>query len=374
MNTLSKNLVINVLLLSTAPLISCTKSAESDTASALMAVDVATPIVDSIVLYKSYPGTLTANEEVNLVARVNGYLVAKPYKPGDFVKKGTTLYLIEDAAYRNAVAQAQAQLETARATNIYAQNQYEAMKKALASDAVSQMDVIQAKSNLDESIASIENAEAALLTAQTNLGYCTVKAPVDGRVSSCPYGVGDYLSGSASPVTLGRIFNDDLMVATFNIDDDQYIDFVNSDKGKDKIDYSHMPVTFSEQLPHSYTADLYYMSPSIDSSTGTMTVKAHISNPFQELKSGMYLTIGLPYSIAPKAILINDASIGTDQLGKYVYVVNDSNKVVYTPVKVGGIVNDTLRVVTDGLTPDSRYVTKALLKVRDGMSVKPVMN
>jgi multidrug efflux pump subunit AcrA (membrane-fusion protein) len=88
----------------------------------------------------------------------------------------------------------------------------------------------------------------------------------------------------------------------------------------------------------------------------------------------MYLTIGLPYSIAPKAILINDASIGTDQLGKYVYVVNGSNKVVYTPVKVGGIVNDTMRVVTDGLTPDSRYVTKALLKVRDGMSVKPVMN
>ena len=74
-----------------------------------------------------------------------------------------------------------------------------------------------------------------------------------------------------------------------------------------------------------------------------------------------------------QAILIKDAAISTDQLGKYVYVVNDSNKVVYTPIKVGELYQDTLRIVSEGLSPADRYVTKAMLKVRDGMEVKPVV-
>ena len=84
----------------------------------------------------------------------------------------------------------------------------------------------------------------------------------------------------------------------------------------------------------------------------------------------MYCTIRMPYKVDPKAMLVRDASIGTDQLGKYVYVVNDSSKVVYTPIKTGDLVADTLRLVTGGLKPHDRYVTSALLKVRNGMKVK----
>ena len=87
----------------------------------------------------------------------------------------------------------------------------------------------------------------------------------------------------------------------------------------------------------------------------------------------MYATVMLPYALDPKAILIKDAAISTGQLGKYVYVVNDSNKVVYTPIKVGELYQDTLRIVSEGLSPADRYVTKAMLKVRDGMEVKPVV-
>lgn len=102
-----------------------------------------------------------------------------------------------------------------------------------------------------------------------------------------------------------------------------------------------------------------------------MILKASIDNRYNELKDGMYATVSLPYAFEPNAILIKDASIGTDQLGKYVYVVNDSNKVVYTPIEVGETVNDTLRIVNKGLSPRSKYVTKALLKVRDGQTVTP---
>lgn len=345
----------------------------SDNEKEIASVDVAFPVTDSVVLHKEYPGTLSAHQEVDLVARVNGYLRYSGYAPGSLVKKGTVLFRIEDTQYRDAVNQAKAQLSTAQATNTYATNQYHAMKKALESDAVSQMDVIQAESAMKESAASIQQAKASLQTALTTLGYCTVMAPFTGHISKSVYSDGAYLGGAGSPVKLATIYNDDYVNAYFAIEDAQYLEMINGSDSNDKIDYDHIPVTFSEKLPHTYTGSLNYMSPEIDSSTGTMKLRVRIENPYGELKSGMYAKIQLPYAVAPKAILVKDASIGTDQLGKYLYVVNDSNKVKYTPIEVGELVNDTMRIVTKGITPQSRYVTKALLKVRDGMPVKPVL-
>ena len=82
----------------------------------------------------------------------------------------------------------------------------------------------------------------------------------------------------------------------------------------------------------------------------------------------------MPYKEIKEAVLVHDASIGTDQLGKYLYVVNESDIVNYRRITVGALVDDTLRLVTDGLEPDERYVTKALLKVRNGIPVTPIMD
>ena len=87
----------------------------------------------------------------------------------------------------------------------------------------------------------------------------------------------------------------------------------------------------------------------------------------------MYVTISLPYGIDPKAVLVKDAAISTDQLGKYMYVVNDSNKVVYTPIEAGELYQDSLRGINKGIKSGDKYVTKALLTVRNGESVKPVV-
>jgi multidrug efflux pump subunit AcrA (membrane-fusion protein) len=99
-----------------------------------------------------------------------------------------------------------------------------------------------------------------------------------------------------------------------------------------------------------------------------------VDNPYKELRPGMYATVNMPAETLNQAILVKDASIGTDQLGKYLYVVNDSNKVVYTPIKVGDLYQDSLRIVNSGIDKNSRYVTTALLKVRDGMKVNPIMS
>lgn len=350
---------------------SCHKKSSAD-GDAELPVAVAMPEVDTVTLTKSYPGYLQAQAVVQLVARVNGYLRTKDYASGQFVNKGQVLFTIEDTQYRDALAQAEAQLATARSTYEYNKNNYEAMKKALESDAVARISVIQAESEMKNSLAAIHNAEAAVQSARTNLGYCTVRAPFNGHVTASGPDPGAYLAGAGSPVTLATIYDDSQMGAVFNIEDTQFMRMMDHKGDGHELDYARIPVTFEDTLPHRYTAKLSYISPEIDKSTGTLLLKAELDNSYGELKDGMYANITLPYAIVPDAILVKDASISTDQAGKYVYVVNDSNKVVYTPIKTGELVRDSMRVVTSGLTPQSRYVTKALLKVRDGMEVKPI--
>lgn len=334
-------------------------------------VNVAQPQVDSLMLHKSYPAYLTASNYVDIVARVNGYITKQFYDDGAFVKAGQPLFEIESTTYREQVNQAEAQLQTAQANYDYASKQYEAMKKALESEAVSKMDVIQAESAMRESEASIKNAKSALVNARQMLGYCTICAPFAGHVATSKLIEGDYVAGEGSPVVLTTIYDDSKISVNLSIEDSQFLAMKETEAGK-MVDYNHIPVVFGDTIANRYTARLSYEAPAVDKTTGTIFLRLSIDNPNRELRSGMYATVMLPYAVDPKAIVIKDASIGTDQLGKYVYVVNDSNKVVYTPIKVGELYQDSLRIVNDGLLPSDRYVTTALLKVRDGMDVKPI--
>lgn len=334
-------------------------------------IDVAVPEVRSIIIYNTYPGTLTANSSVDVKAKVNGTILSKNYVSGAPVKKGQSLFTIDASLYRDALNQAEAALATAKSTCDYAKEHYEAVKKALESDAVSKMEVIQAESAYKQAEASIMQAEAALSTARTRLAYCNVTAPIDGDITDNSISVGNYVSGEAEPFTLCTIYDNSTMLVNFAIADDEFLNLLNSMNSNDSLDLKNLPVVFSESLPHSYTAVLDYMAPAMKTSTGTLNLQAKIDNPYKELRSGMYAKVKLPSGRLENAVLVKDASIGTDQLGKYLYVVNDSNKVVYTPVTVGDLYCDTLRVINKGLRPGERYVTKALLKVRDGMTVNP---
>ncbi len=334
-------------------------------------VNVTTPVIDSIVLYKTYPGIISASSSAVVVGKVNGELLTQNYESGSFVNKGQVLFTIESSTYRDAVKQASASLATAKSELEYAASNYAALKEALESDAVSQIEVIQAKSEMEQAEAAVKNAEAALSHANTRLSYCTIKAPLSGYATSAIPKLGEYISGEDSPVEFCTIYNNTEMTAEFNIEDSQYQKMAGINDKYTKALYQNIPIKFTNSLPHSYSANLVYESPSIDSSTGTLLLKGKIKNIDNELRDGMYVTVDLPYGVNPRAILVKDASIGTDQLGKYVYVVNDSDRVVYTPIKVGDLYQDSLRVVNEGLKPEDRYVTEALLSVRNGMKVNP---
>ena len=325
-------------------------------------ISVAMPVVRDITLTKDYPGYLSSDRMVNLVARVNGYLQSSQLVPGAKVKKGDLIFVIEPEVYQNNVTQAEAALNTAKAQVEYARSNYERMKEAAKSGAVSQIQVLQAESTAAEMEASVHNAEAALKTARTNLGYCYIRAPYDGRVTRASYDVGNYINGAVQPVTLATLYKDDIMYANFNIEDNQFMRMkMIADQNDPNVKMpTHVSIRLGQDGRQSYTGTLDYLSPNVDLSTGTLNVRANLENKDGELKSGLYVTITLPYSEQ------------TDQLGKFLYIVNDSNIVRYRHIEPGQLVDDTLRQVISGIRPDERYVTTALLKVRDGMSIKPI--
>lgn len=352
---------------------SCTKKHDKESADEVIPVNVAEALVDSVTLSKSYPGTLSSQNQADVVARVSGTLTAQHYQNGDHVKKGQALFSIEDTQYRDALQQARATLENARSEYEYNAKHYAALEKALQSNAVAQIQVLQAKSAMEQSQAAIKNAEAALETAQTNYGYCTIRAPFDGDMTKSAYSPGNYINGAGAPVTLAKIYDNDELFADFYIDDNAFVRSLISNDKPSAMDFDHVPVVFSDTLPHSYTGKLAYTDPSVNVGTGTLMMRLTLESPYGELRDGMYCSVRLPYSVKPDAVMIKDAAISTTQTTKYIYVVNDSNKVVYTPIEVGDMVNDSMRIVTGGLEGGEKYITEALLKVRPGITVKPIL-
>ncbi|MDE6028203.1 MAG: efflux RND transporter periplasmic adaptor subunit [Muribaculaceae bacterium] len=336
-------------------------------------IDVAEATTDSITLYKTYPGTLSAGVTADVVAEVSGRILSTHYRSGDYVRKGQSLFTIESTTYRDAVSKAEAALSTARSQHEYYTRQYAAMTKAFEADAVSQMEVLQAKSNMEQAAASIRDAEAALSTARQNLSRCNVVAPISGYISNGAPDPGNYVNGQGAPVKLCTIYDNSTMTANFYLSDTQYEELLGRNGGISSAIYRNVPLNFKERIGNDYTTDLYYVAPTVSESTGTLLLKGKLENRNNELKDGMYVTVSLPYGTEPKAVLVKDASIGSDQLGKYMYIVNDSNKVVYTPVEVGSVYQDSLRVITSGVKPGQKYVTKALLTVQRGERINPVI-
>lgn len=351
---------------------SCRKDDKKGMEMPPMEVDVAEVTTDSVMVYREYPGRLYATSVVQVVCRVNGTLLSKNYTDGAIVQKGQLLFTIDDTQYRNAVQQMEGQLENAISANEYNSHQYEAMKRAIEKDAVSQMELLQSKSTYEEGLASIKTARANLQTAQTNLGYCHIKAPITGRITKANFQPGEEINGEASPVTLATMYQNETFFAEFFVEDATFYQIAGKNASEVKPGYEKIPIKFSEPLQHEYEGRFHYVAPDVNASTGTMLMQAEIHNEYDELRDGMFVTVSLPFQNEPHAILIEDAAIGTDQQGKYVYVVNDKDEVVYTPIKIGELAPGNRRIVTSGLKPGEKYVTKALLKVKNGQKVKPV--
>ena len=315
---------------------------------------------------------MKAEYYAEVVGLVNGRILSMHYQSGQHITKGQTLFTIDPTLYKDALARAEATLKSNESNLAYAKSHYEAVLKALEDDAVSKMEVLQAESDYEQAKASVNDSKAAVHTAQVNLGYCTVKAPISGYITSNTLSVGNYITGGDSPVKLAEIYDNTHLYAAFEVEDSRYEAMTAGREKIDKILYKDIPLQFNEPLKNTYTADLTYVAPNVDRSTGTIYLEGKVTNVDNELKEGMYVTISLPFGENPKAVLVKDAAIGTDQIGKYMYVVNDSNTVVKKRIEAGELYQDSLRVINKGIESGDKYITKALLTVRDGEKVKPI--
>lgn len=360
--------LVSLLLLGSA----CHKEKKPE-ASEARPVAVAEAFSDSVVLYNTFPGYLKAEYYAEVVGLVNARILTKNYESGQHVTKGQLLFTLDPTLYEDAVTRAEATLKSNESNLAYAKSHYEAVMKALADNAVSKMEVLQAESDFEQAQASVNDSKAALHTAKVNLGYCTVTAPISGFITSNALSAGNYITGADSPVKLAEIYDNTHLYAAFEVESSRYEAMTAGEEKIDNVLYKGIPIEFNEKLNNKYTADLTYVAPNVDRSTGTIYLEGKITNIDNELKPGMYVTISLPYGENPRAVLVNDASIASDQIGKYMYVVNDSNIVVKKRIEAGELFRDSLRVINKGIEPGDKYISKALLTVRAGEKVTPVL-
>ena len=367
---------LTIIVLSTILLFfSCKGKSNKNNNNPIPKVSVARPYVMPIVLHKDYPGYLLSNNIVDVVSRVSGYVTLQNFSSGQYINEGDLLYIIEPTVYENEVKKAEANLKSAQASLDYYENNYQRMLEASKSNAISQIDLIQAETHVRTAKANVQTAEANLKTAQNTLSYCYVKAPISGTLTTSGAGEGEYVSGSdGSPFKLTTNYNNDPMYVYFNIEDNQYLTIKMSSENWESSLPNKVYVSMQEGRFPPIEATPNYISPFVNLKTGTLTLRALFENSKYELKSGMYCTVSLPYGEVDNAILIPDASTGTDQLGRYIYVVDKNNTVSYRHIEIGEIINDSLIHVKSGLNPDEQFVTKALLKVRSGMKVEPINN
>ena len=193
----------------------CRKKEKQEAASGQAAPEILVnrPAQHDVVYTYQYPAYLEAVQTVNLVARVSGFLEKMNYIPGVPVKAGQLLFVIEPQPYQDQLKAAQAEMKSTEARLAYARAQYEKMKEAMPSRAISEIDFIQAESDYHSAIANLQNARAQLNTAQTNLNYCYIKAPFDGRVSRNLVDLQNFVGGAVQPVTLATMYKDKYMYA-----------------------------------------------------------------------------------------------------------------------------------------------------------------
>ena len=336
-------------------------------------VTVATPIVQDVVLSSEYPGYTEAHLTVELVARIKGYLQEVNFQPGSYVNVGDTLFVIEPRTYLDAVDEAKADLDNAKAALKLAKATEQRIVIASKSDAVSELDVLQANAGTDQAIASLKRAEASLSSAKVNLDYCYVVAPCSGRITKSEVDRGNLVGSSGSQV-LATIYQDNPLFVYFNIEDKVMLSAFGNRDNPEIIRPDNIGSIFvspNGEFDSTFIAKVDYIAPNIDLETGTVTVRAKMDNNDQGLSSGLFVKIKIPYRKIIDAILIPEAAISTDQSGRYLLVVNDSNTVIQKQIEVGQLEGEKLRVITNGISKDDLVIINGLQRARHGIKVTP---
>ncbi|WP_257829726.1 efflux RND transporter periplasmic adaptor subunit [Burkholderia glumae] len=341
-------------------------SAPAAQAAPLQEVDVATVLSKTITDWQTYSGRLEAIERVDVRPLVSGTIVSVNFKDGALVKKGDVLFVIDPRPYQAEVDRAAAQLAAAQARDGYAQTDWQRAQRLLGDNAIARRDYDEKQNAAREASANVKAAAAALEAARINLGYARIVAPISGRASRAEITLGNVVSAGATAAPLTTLVSVSPIYASFDADEQTYLRYIGAVR-----DGHRAPVELglANESGYSRSGVIDSVDNRLDTSSGTIRVRARFDNADGTLVPGLYARLKVDGSAPHPALLVDDAAINTDQDKKFVFVVDAQGKVAYREVRIGGL-HGNQRVIAGGLQASDRVVVNGTQRVRPGEPVK----
>jgi multidrug efflux system membrane fusion protein len=340
-------------------------------------VVVATVKSEEVRLWEEFSGRLEAVDRVEIRPRVSGAIKSVHFREGALVAAGDLLFTIDPAPYRAALARAEGQVALADAKVRFAQTELDRGHRLSNNQTISQSDLDQRESAVVEAQAEARSAQATLQSAQLDVDYSEVRAPVAGRIGKIEVTVGNLVAAGATSSALTTLVSVDPIYVRFDASEELVA-----------MSLSELPATSDPAPPvdlipveagtlndggYPLKGQLQLVGNQVDASSGTISVRAVLSNPRGMLIPGQFARVRMGEIAAHNRLLVSDKAIATDQDKKYVFVVDAENKVSYRPVILGEQV-DGMRIVKSGLKAGETIVVSGLQRIHPGAAVTPVQN
>jgi RND family efflux transporter MFP subunit len=335
-------------------------------------VTVAQPILRKVNDTVEFVARTQATQTVELRSQVKGYLEKINFEDGSNVKKGDLLFVIEQEPYQLALASAKASLLKAVAAQGLAESQYRRMEPLRKNGVVTQEELDVQAAQVATTKADVASAETAVQTAELNVSYTQIRAPISGRIGRHLVDIGNLVQAQDTPLAVIQTL--DPIYAVFDVSENELLRFMEMLRNNELPDPEQTPPTLHLGLPNEegfpHEGKLEYRELKIDPSTGTALRRGIFPNPGWQLIPGMFVRISAAVGEPVPRLLVEERAIGTDQRGEYLLVVNNKNVVEYRSVKLG-IRIGALRVIQDGITAKDWVVINGLQRTRPGATVEP---
>jgi membrane fusion protein (multidrug efflux system) len=333
-------------------------------------VYVATVVQQDVPTYLEVVGQTQGFQDVDIRARVEGFLDAVNFREGSFVRKGDLLYEIDPKPLKAALAQANAELATARARLAKADNDVARYTPLVAKQAVSQRELDDARAAQEAMRSQVEASKAVVEKSTLDLGYVRITSPINGLVGTTLVKPGS-LVGRGESTLLTTVSLIDPMIFRIAITEADYLRIIKRDptRAGQEGKVSGIQLVLADGTAHPYTGKLGPVERAVNSATGTLGVQLYFPNPDNVLRPGQYGRARLLLGTKAGALLIPQRAVQELQNLYSVAIVGGDGKITFRNVKVGPRV-DTLWVIEDGLKPGEQVVAEGLQSLRDGMIVR----
>lgn len=316
---------------------------------------------------QEFMGHVEPIEKTDLRAQIDGTIAEVAFTEGSMVKAGDLLFLIDPRVYEARVAQAKAALEKAKASSENA-DRYYARISAVDKRSVTEAEIDQAYATMLEARAAIAQCEADLKSAEINLGYTRITAPISGRIGKSLLKKGDYVAPSMG--SLARIVQTDPVRVVFSIPDKELLQGRRVIEAEGKIEAIRAQLRLPDGSIYEHNGEADFVSNEIDSATATLAIRYRFANPNQFLVSNGYVTVLLSEAEPKEIIAVPTGAVLANATGDYVYL-NVNGTAVRRIVKLGETQGGYIAIL-EGLSEGEEVITEGVVNVSDGAKLNVV--